>query len=102
MTTASPMACRRLRTSSRSRGFTLIELLVVIVILGMLVGLVVPAVMRAVGTAKEAAVSAEIQGMTQALAAFKNAYGDYPPSRIVVSESGKYDAATLGGVGARP
>jgi len=37
--------------------------------------------------------------MTQALAAFKNQYGDYPPSRIVCSENGKYDAATLGGVG---
>lgn len=90
--------CHR-RTECRSSGraaFTLIELLVVIVIVGMLVGLIVPAVMRAVGTAKEAAVASEIQALGQALASFKNTYGDFPPSRLVCSESGKYDASTLG------
>src|SRR3954464_9629029 len=95
------LAMRQSRPIDRRQqsGFTLIELLVVIVILGMLIGLVVPAVMRAVGTAKDAAVSSEIQGIGQALAAFKNQFGDYPPSRIVCSENGKYDVATLGGAG---
>lgn len=92
----SVRGCLPARETNRRSGFTLIELLVVIVILGMLVGLIVPAVMRAVGTAKEAAVSSEIQGLGQAMAAFKNSYGDFPPSRIVCSESGMYDATTLG------
>jgi prepilin-type N-terminal cleavage/methylation domain-containing protein len=84
------------RSGSDSRpGFTLIELLVVIVILALLVGLLVPAVMRAVGTAKEAAVAAEIQGMSQALAAFKSGKGSYPPSSILVSENGDYSSETI-------
>ncbi|SIO11745.1 general secretion pathway protein G [Singulisphaera sp. GP187] len=76
-------------------GFTMIELLVVIVILGMLVGLLVPAVMRAVSTAKDAAVAAEIRAMGQALADFKSKYGEYPPSRIIVSENGDYSSVTF-------
>lgn len=82
-------------TEPRRAGFTLVELLVVIVILGVLIGLLVPAVMRAVATAKEAQASAEIQAIAQALAQFKSAYNEYPPSRIVISESGDYTTTTL-------
>ena len=76
-------------------GFTLIELLVVVVILALLVGLLVPAVMRAVGTARDAAVAAEINSLAQALADFKNKYGEYPPSRIVLCENGNYSTANV-------
>ena len=43
-----------------------------------------------IGTAKNAAVSAEINQLAQALAAFKSKYGDYPPSRILLAENGYY------------
>jgi len=75
------MRRRRQNPPQHPTGFTLIELLVVIVILGLLVGLVVPAVMNAIRTAKNAGTSAEIQALGQALAAFKNQYGEFPPSR---------------------
>jgi general secretion pathway protein G len=65
------------------------------VILGVLISLLAPAVMNALRTTKNAAVSAEIQGLTQALAAFKSQYGDYPPSRILVCEDGDYSAENL-------
>lgn len=84
------------RASPNRAGFTLIELLVVIVILALLVGLLLPAVMRAVGTARDAAVSAEIQALAQALASFKSRYNEYPPSRILCSETGDYSTGSSG------
>jgi general secretion pathway protein G len=68
------------------RGFTLVELLVVIVILGVLIALLVPVIAGAVRSAKEAAVVSEMTLLSQALAEFKNAFGEFPPSRIVLSE----------------
>ena len=91
---------RRPTTPPRRFGFTMVELLVVILVLVILMGLLIPAVMRAVGTAKEASVAAEINMMAQALADFKATYGSYPPSRIVVSETGDYSPSTLGVVNA--
>lgn len=92
------MKRRRTRptTPNHRLGFTLIELLVVIVILGLLIGLLLPAVMNAVNGAKDASVAAEIRAMSQALADFNSKYSSYPPSRIVISETGDYNAATLG------
>jgi prepilin-type N-terminal cleavage/methylation domain-containing protein len=72
----------------RPRGFTLIELLVVLVIIAILIALLVPAIASAVRTAKGAAVQAEINQLAQALADFKSKFGDYPPSRILLSENG--------------
>lgn len=79
----------------RSRGFTLVELMVVIVVLALLVALLTPAVMRAVKTANAAAAAADIRSLEQSLASFKNKYGAYPPSRIVVAEDGNYSSANL-------
>jgi general secretion pathway protein G len=90
---------RRPNTPKRRVAFTLVELLVVIVILGVLIGLLLPAIQAAVRTAREAAISAEIQTLVQALADFKNQYGEYPPSRVVLVESGDYRIANLGGAG---
>ena len=86
---SSPPRIRR-RSGERNgpRGFTLVELLVVILILAILIALLLPAINAAVRTAKNAAVGGEINQLAQALAAFKNQYGDYPPSRIFLSEDG--------------
>ena len=72
-------------------GFTLIELLVVILIIGILLALLIPAVAAAVKAAKNAQVGAEISNITTALADFKNKYGEYPPSRIILHNSGDYN-----------
>ncbi len=68
-------------------------------ILGILVGLLVPAVMRCGYRQSDAAVAAEIRALSQALADFKSKYGDYPPSRIMVSEDGNF--SSLGVLGTR-
>jgi prepilin-type N-terminal cleavage/methylation domain-containing protein len=64
----------------RKLGLTLIELLTVIAIMALLVGLLVPAVNVVRDTAKEARQKAQFAAIQMALAAFKNDYGDYPPS----------------------
>jgi general secretion pathway protein G len=78
-------------TPRRRFGFTLVEMLVVIVIIGILVALLVPVIANAVRTARDAAVTSEITGLANALNAFKEKYGEYPPSRIILREDGFYD-----------
>ena len=63
------------------------ELLVVILILAILIALLLPAINAALRTAKNAAVGGEINQLAQALASFKTKYGDYPPSRILLSRT---------------
>ncbi len=77
----------------RRPGFTLIELLVVVTIIGILVALLLPAIVGAIRRANEARVSADIQTLAVALQSFRNTYGEYPPSRVVLSESGVYSVA---------
>ncbi len=72
------------------RAFTMIELLVVIIIIAILIGLLLPAINAAIRTAKNAAVSAEISQLSQAIESFKNRYGDYPPSRVILYENGLF------------
>jgi prepilin-type N-terminal cleavage/methylation domain-containing protein len=84
----SPFAPRR-------RGFTLVELLVVIVVIAILIALLLPAINGAVRTARVGAASAEINQLAQALAQFKAQYGVYPPSSIILSETGDYGTATI-------
>src|SRR5271157_6224463 len=86
--TSSPPIRRRPGEGRGPRGFTLVELLVVILILAILIALLLPALNGALRTAKNAAVGGEINQLAQALAAFKSKYGDYPPSRIYLSEDG--------------
>lgn len=80
----------------RPRAFTLVELLVVFVVLALLMALLLPAIGAAVRKARNASVTAEINTMAQALASFKNKFGDYPPSMIVLVESGNYSSSNLG------
>ena len=75
-------------------GFTLVELLVVIVIIGMLIALLLPALTGAIRKANDARVSAEINNLSTALTEFKNTFGDYPPSRIMLNEGGLYPVSS--------
>ena len=61
-------------------GFTTVELLTVLAIISMLVGLLIPAVSMVKSIAREVKQSAQLTTMGMALEAFKNDYGDYPPS----------------------
>jgi general secretion pathway protein G len=84
---------RRAILRRRRLGFTLIELLVVIIIIAILVGLLIPAIAAGVRAARNASVQAEINQLAQALADFKSKMGDYPPSRILLVETGVYNTA---------
>jgi prepilin-type N-terminal cleavage/methylation domain-containing protein len=75
------------------KAFTLIELMIVIVIIGVLVALLLPVVTGAVRTAKHARVAAEFDVLSVKLEAFKVKYGEYPPSRIMLSEDGAWNFA---------
>lgn len=85
---------RRSPTPPRRAGFTLVEILVVMAILAVLVGLLLPAITGAMRNARDATVSADINTLSQSLASFKEKYGDYPPSRIILSENGRYDVSS--------
>ena len=84
----------------RRPGFTMVELLAVILIIGILTAILIPAVMTAINAAKAAAVSAEISNMAAALSEFKNKYGDYPPSRIILCEDTFYNTGSTAALSA--
>ena len=58
----------------------MIELLIVLGIIALLVGLLLPALSTVRNIAKETKQKAQFATIEMALAAFKNDYGDYPPS----------------------
>lgn len=91
----APSTLRRKPSGAPRRGFTLVELMVVIVVLALLVALLLPAINGAVRSARNAAVSTEISQLSQALAQFKSAHNVYPPSRIILSETGNYSLSDL-------
>ena len=66
---------RRKRT-----GFTIVELLAALAIIALMVGLLLPALSMVRNTAKEVKQKAQFTTIELALTAFKNDYGDYPPS----------------------
>jgi len=64
----------------RSTAFTLVELLAVLGIIAILVALLIPALTMVRKMAKETQQKAQITTIELAIVAFKNDYGDYPPS----------------------
>jgi prepilin-type N-terminal cleavage/methylation domain-containing protein len=66
-------------------AFTLVEMLVVISIIGVLVSLASVAVFKALETAKWARIKMEATNLGNAIEAFKQKYGDYPPSYLIGS-----------------
>ena len=65
---------------SRYRAFTLIELLVVICVIGVLMGFLIPALAAAKQAAKRGQVRATISLLVQALKAYEEDWGSYPPA----------------------
>jgi len=64
----------------RISGFTTVELLTVVGIMAMLVALLIPAVNAVKNTAKGVKQKAQFASIEMGLTAFRNDYGDYPPS----------------------
>jgi len=69
-----------LKRKKKDKGLTMIELLLVLGIIALLVGLLVPALSAVKTMAKETKQKAQFSTIELALTAFKNDYGDYPPS----------------------
>ena len=75
------------RQASDRSAFTLLELLAVITIISILLALILPVISGIIGRGDDAAVSAEITQLDQALASFKAKYGEYPPSNLIIPNS---------------
>ncbi len=65
---------------TKRSGLTVIEILVVVGIIALLVGMLLPAVHTVQKMARETKQKAQFTSIELGLAAFKNDYGDYPPS----------------------
>lgn len=61
-------------------GLTIVEMLVVVGIIAILIGLLLPALNMVRRTATEAKQKVQLSAIDVALVAFRNDYGDYPPS----------------------
>jgi prepilin-type N-terminal cleavage/methylation domain-containing protein len=73
----------------KKSAFTLLELLAVLGIIAILIALLIPVLTTVRKMAKEAQEKAQITTLELAIAAFKNDYGDYPPSLGYASDGSK-------------
>jgi type II secretory pathway pseudopilin PulG len=71
---------KRTAVKTKKSGLTVIEILVVVGIIALLIGLLLPAVHTVQKMAKNTKEKAQLTAIGLGLAAFKNDYGDYPPS----------------------
>lgn len=65
---------------TRRLAFTLVEMLVVLGIIGVLIAILLPVIGSALVTTRNARMAIEIAQLRDAVEAYKNAHGDYPPS----------------------
>jgi prepilin-type N-terminal cleavage/methylation domain-containing protein len=63
-----------------NKGFTMVELLMVLGIIALLVGILIPALNAVREAARNTKQKAQFSALDMALLAFRNDYGDYPPS----------------------
>ena len=68
------------KTNTSRVGFTLVELLTTLAVIGILLGLLIPALNMVGKTATKVKQKAQFHAIGTALEAFRNDYGDYPPS----------------------
>lgn len=76
---------------SKKSGFTMVELLTVLAIIAILVALLVPALALVRKITKETQQRAQLNAIELAMTAFKNDYGDYPPSDWPTPDTGDND-----------
>lgn len=72
----------------KSKGFTIVEVLTVLAIMALLVGILLPALNMARNAGRVAKQRVQLTAIEQALFAFRNDYGDYPPSSLTQVPSG--------------
>jgi type II secretory pathway pseudopilin PulG len=70
----------RITAMNKCKAFTIIELLTSMVIIVLLLGILLPSITMVRRMAKETAQKAQFAAIDMALDAFKQDYGDYPPS----------------------
>ncbi len=64
----------------KNKGFTIVEILTVLAVMAILIGALLPALTTARNAARTAKQRVQFVSIDQALLAFRNDYGDYPPS----------------------
>ncbi len=74
-------------------GFTLVELLTTLAVIGVLLGLLIPALNQVSKFAANVKQKAQFHAIGTALEAFRNDYGDYPPSQWDTGKYGSYCAS---------
>ena len=62
------------------KGFPLVELMTAVTIIAMLIGILIPSLRMVRGAARDAKQRAQLTTIGIAISAFRNDYGDYPPS----------------------
>lgn len=72
------------------RAFTIVELVTVVIIIAVLLGILLPSVTAIRAKAKDVAQRAQFNAITTALEAFKQDYGDYPPSDLYGNSTQTY------------
>jgi prepilin-type N-terminal cleavage/methylation domain-containing protein len=80
---------------TRKRGFTIVEILTVVGIIALLVGILIPAITKVRTSVKETQQRAQLTTIGLAITAFKNDYGDYPPSDFMKYSNNDYTGAQM-------
>jgi prepilin-type N-terminal cleavage/methylation domain-containing protein len=82
---------KEIAVKCKKDAFTLIELLTVLAIVALLVSLLIPSLSMIRNSAKEAKQKSQLTEIELALTAFRNGYGDYPPSDQLSHDTGAAD-----------